>query len=111
VTETPAILDCWLGDGSLIRFEPRKEARDMRLSLGRTNSKRALGFLVKRSDANIASFVLDREQVVELAAYLQCTLPRLLKPTGRKRDQLSLAAMLKYGKRTKSRRRQKRGAA
>ena len=38
-------------------------------------------------------FVLDRDQVAALAAYLQhCALPRLEKPLGRKRRQMSLAA-------------------
>jgi hypothetical protein len=56
-----------------------------RTPIGRTNSKRALGFIVSRGGTSM-DFVLDRDQVAALAAYIQhCALPRLLKPLGRKR--------------------------
>jgi hypothetical protein len=38
-------------------------------------------------------FVLDKDQVAELAAYLRMSLPRLLEPRGRKPNQISLVAI------------------
>jgi hypothetical protein len=62
------------------------------VSIGRTDSKRALGFVVTSGKVQV-DFVLDRDQVAELAAYLQhFTLPRLLKPLGRRPQQISFVA-------------------
>jgi hypothetical protein len=61
------------------------------VSIGRTNSKRALGFIVTSGKRHV-DFVLDRDQVGELAAFLQLALSRLCSPLGRKPDQLSLVA-------------------
>jgi hypothetical protein len=90
--ERPADILFWYGDGQLSSCEARVAATT-EVSIGRTNSKRAAGFLVSRGDTSM-DFVLDRDQVTELVAYLQkCMLPRLLKPLGRKQNQISLAAM------------------
>jgi hypothetical protein len=91
--ERPAELLFWLADGALMGFKPRVPP-EVEVSLGRTDSKRALGFVVSRGDV-MMDFVLDKDQVVELAAYLELALPRLLEPRGRKLDQqISLAANL-----------------
>jgi hypothetical protein len=86
----------WGKDGECFRFRARVEA-DTEVSIGRTDSKRALGFVVKKhGKKQFVDFVLDKDQVAELAAYLQCMLPVLRKPLGRKRDEgLSLVGILK----------------
>ena len=86
--EQPTDLLFWLADGSCGRFRARVAA-DTELSIG----QRALGFIVSRGKARV-DFVLDTDQVAELAAYLQIALPGLLKPLGRKPDQISLAALV-----------------
>jgi hypothetical protein len=63
------------------------------VSIGRTDSKRGLGFLVTNGKKEM-DFVLDRDQVAELAAFLHCALGQLRKPLGRKPKQMSLAALL-----------------
>jgi hypothetical protein len=65
------------------------------VSVGRTDSERALGFRILAGDDVVADFVLDRDQVAELAAFMQLQLRRLKAPLGRKRQQISFAAMLK----------------
>ena len=88
--ERPADLWLWLKDGELCTFAARVDA-DTTVEIGRTNSKRALGFLVIKAKKPIADFVLDRDQVAELAAYLR--MPSLRKPPGRKpANAFSLAA-------------------
>jgi hypothetical protein len=90
--EQPTNLEFWFGDGHAGWFEARVRA-STKVSIGRTNSKRALGFIVIRGKTTI-DFTLDKDQVAELAAYLKhCALERLLKPLGRKRSQWSLVAM------------------
>jgi hypothetical protein len=88
--ERPADLVFWSQDGSGGSCDARVEA-SARVSIGRTDSKRALGFVVSRGETRI-DFVLDKDQVAELAAYLKHC-PPLLKPLGPKRNQRSLAAM------------------
>jgi hypothetical protein len=78
----------------IVRTTPKLK----RSRIGRTYSKRALGFIVSRGKARV-DFVLDTDQVAELAAYLQIALPGLLKPLGRKPDQISLAALVPQPKR------------
>jgi len=90
----------WFGDGACGRYKARVPA-DTRLSIGRADSNRALGFVVSRGKARI-DFVLDKDQVVELAAYLQIIHHGLLKPIGRKPHQMSLVPILK-GMRAKRR--------
>ena len=90
--ERAADLLFWFGDGFHAPYRARVAA-DTEVSIGRTNSKRALGFRISRGRAQM-DFVLNRDQVTELAAYLQCQLPRLLKPLGRKPEQISIAASL-----------------
>ena len=87
----PADLSFWLKDGLAVDYCTRVAA-STEVSIGRTNSKRALGFIVNRGDTSM-DFVLDRDQVAELAAYLQHYCPALLKPLGRKQNQLSLVAL------------------
>src|SRR5262249_52947992 len=91
--ERPANLLFWLGDGSCGRMDARVKA-DTRVSIGRTNSKRALGFIVTRDGQNM-DVVPDKDQVTELAAFLGIQVGRLRKPLGRKKPHLSLAACLK----------------
>jgi hypothetical protein len=89
--EQPTDLWLWPRNGACLLYRARVGA-DTEVSIGRTNSKRALGFEVKRGKTCI-DFVLDKDQVTELAAYLRMMQPRLLKPLGRKQDdQASLAA-------------------
>jgi hypothetical protein len=75
--ERPADLLFWWKDGACSRC-------DARASIGRTNSKRALGFIVTQGRKRML-FVLDKDQVTELAAYLRMISPGLLKPLGRKK--------------------------
>jgi hypothetical protein len=91
--ERPADLLFWFRDGCCGSYRARVTA-DVEVSIGRTNSKRALGFIVTNGEKK-TDFVLDRDQVAELAAFLQqCALPGLRKPLGRKRAPIiSLAAL------------------
>ena len=89
--ERPADLLFWYRDGHVSGYEARVAA-STEVSIGRTDSRRALGFVVSRGDTSM-DFVLDRDQVAELAAYLQHCRPPLLKPLGRKHDQLSLVPL------------------
>jgi hypothetical protein len=91
--EQPADLSFWLRDGGVAYYRARVPA-DTEVSIGRTNSKRALGFIVTRGKVSI-DFVLNKDQVAELAAYCRVSLPGLLKPTGRKPDQISLVASIR----------------
>jgi hypothetical protein len=100
--ERPADLDMWLKDGSSIHYRARFAA-DTEVSIGRTDSKRALGFVVSRGDMRM-DFVLNEDQVAELAAYLHHH-PPLLKPLGPKPDQISIVAMLRFAAKPKKRRR------
>ena len=80
-------------------FAPRARVpADVEVSIGRTDSKRALGFFITNRGGETMEFVLDKDQVAELAAFLSLSLPRLLKPLGRKKDQASLVAMAKLGR-------------
>jgi hypothetical protein len=91
--ERPADLIFWFRNGSCGGYCARvKACREV--SIGRTDSKRGLGFIVSwgPKNENWIDFVLDKDQVAELAAYLKHC-PPLLKPLGRKRNQMSLAAM------------------
>jgi hypothetical protein len=91
--ERPANLEFWHADGHARWFEARVAA-DIEISIGRTDSERALGFIVTNNGKMLADFVLDRDQVAELATYLRFfALGRLKKPLGRKRIQVSYAAL------------------
>jgi hypothetical protein len=90
--ERPAYLVFWFKNGACCRYDARVPA-DTKVSIGRTDSKRALGFIVKQGDKSL-DFVLDKDQVAELAAYLGAFSRVLLKPLGRKKPQLSIAAMV-----------------
>ena len=92
--ERPADLLLWCKDGSRIDYKARVAA-DTEVQLGQTDSKRGLGFVVrKKGAADFVDFVLDRDHVAELAAFLQhVASPRLRKPLGRKRPQTSLVAI------------------
>jgi hypothetical protein len=89
--ERPADLLFWLRDGLCCRYKARVTA-DTEVSIGRTDSKRALGFVVTSGNKKV-DFVLDRDQVAELAAFLRLALPGLRKPPGRKPPQVSLVAL------------------
>jgi hypothetical protein len=91
--ERPADLLFWFKDGACSKYEARVKA-DVGVSIGRTDSKRALGFQIFKGKKMVADFVLNRDQVAELATYLQhCALGRLRKPLGRKKTQVSLVAL------------------
>jgi hypothetical protein len=92
VNERPADLTFWYGDGQCSAYTARITA-DTKVSIGRTDSKRALGFIVTQGKTDVA-FVLDRDQLTELAAFLNFYAPRLFKPLGRKKQQFSPAAFL-----------------
>jgi hypothetical protein len=96
--ERAADLLFWFGDGHCARHSARVAA-DTEVSIGRTDSKRALGFNISSGPAQM-DFVLNRDQVTELAAYLQLQAPRLLKPLGRKPAQISLAAIARVDPRS-----------
>jgi hypothetical protein len=82
--ERPANLLFWFRNGFCGRYDARVAA-DAEVSIGRTNSKRGLGFMVTIGKGEPVDFVLDRDQVAQLAAFLQdCALPGLRKPLGRK---------------------------
>jgi hypothetical protein len=66
--ERPANLLLWHGDGRLRGFDARVAAKT-EVSIGRTDSKRALGFVVTNGKKEI-DFVLNRDQVAELAYFL-----------------------------------------
>jgi hypothetical protein len=101
-TEQPTDLEFWFKDGFVGGFCARVPAKT-EVSIGRTNSERALGFVVTRDGASL-DFVLDKDQVAELAAYLQMMHPRLLKPLGRKPQQISLAATQRHVRRPRRKR-------
>jgi hypothetical protein len=88
--ERPANLLFWERDGCCRSYEARVAA-DVRVSIGLTNSKRALGFEVTNRNKEIIDFVLDRDQVAELDAFIRFSaLGRLRKPVGREKNQVSL---------------------
>jgi hypothetical protein len=89
--ERPADLVFWFKDGCSSSYKARVAA-GAKISIGRTDSKRALGFIVTSGKSKV-DFVLDRDQVAELAAFLRNSLSGLRKPLGRKRNQASLVAM------------------
>jgi len=90
--EQPTDLTFWFRDGSCVGCDARLKA-NTRVSVGRTDSKRALGFVVRRGEASL-DFVLDKDQVAELATYLKHVALKLLRsPLGRKQGGLSLVAM------------------
>src|SRR5262245_47803969 len=91
--ERSADLQLWIGDGCAGGANARFAA-DVEVSIGRTNSKRAMGFVVNASgnpyqslnpggENKQMSFVLDRDQVWELIGYLHMQLSGLRKPLGR----------------------------
>ena len=76
--EQPANLLFWIKDGCLSGCSlPIKT--DTEVSIGRANSKRALGLIVKRGNMSL-DFVLNKDQVAELIEYLQYSHRRLLNP-------------------------------
>ena len=89
--ERPADLLFWFGNGSLGGHKARVKA-DIEVSIGRTDSKRALGFVVTNG-ADSFDFVLNRDQVIELTTFLQIQVGRLRKPVGRKPHQLSFVGL------------------
>jgi hypothetical protein len=79
----------WPKDGCLCSHDARVDATT-ELFVGRTNSKRAIGFVITRGKQQI-DFVLDRDQVENLAAFLNASLAGLSKPAGRRRPYLNFA--------------------
>jgi hypothetical protein len=92
--ERPAYLMLFPRDGLAIPVDARVKA-DTKVSVGRTDSKRALGFEIVSRKGVEMDFVLDRDQVTELHAFLQLALPGLLKPRGRAKGPLMLSTMMK----------------
>jgi len=105
--ERPANLVFWLKDGMLNAYNARVPA-DVGVSIGRTDSERALGFYVISDKQLKADFVLDRDQCTELAAYLELMTPGLRKPQGRKPPQLSMVPMAEMARQHRETRRRKR---
>jgi|SRR6516162_10367858 len=89
--ERPTKLLLWLKNGSHVTYEARVRA-ETELSIGRTDSRRALGFIVSRGDIHL-DFVLNKDQIEELIAYLQMIHGNLLKPLGHKPKQISFRAL------------------
>jgi hypothetical protein len=81
--ERPADLLLWWADGMLMGCDASESRADTEVSIGRTKSKRALGFIVTRKNKTM-DFVLNKDQVARLASYLTKQEARLLKPRGRK---------------------------
>src|SRR5262245_23806015 len=88
--ERPADIKFWYRDGFLVPYRARIAA-DTVVSIGRTDSKRALGFIVSRGKLHL-DFVLNLDQVRALAAYLELMADGLRKPLGRKPMQLEPTA-------------------
>ena len=78
-TEQSVSLWLWLGDGALLA--PFQGDRDspVEVSVGRTDSKRAIGFRVTGKGKNVL-FVLNREQVELLSNFLDRSVSRLKPP-------------------------------
>jgi hypothetical protein len=93
MSERPANLLFWFKDGMCGRFDARVEAR-VKVSIGRTDSKRALGFIISTPETVLADFVFDRDQLAELGAFIEMSRARLRKPLRRKPKQISLAKLL-----------------
>jgi hypothetical protein len=98
--ERSADLRLWFRDGMVGGWSARvKACREV--SVGRTNSKRGLGFVVTRDakgpawgwkkGAQVVDFVLNKDQVAQLAAYMQNCIS-LLKPLGPKQTGMNLVA-------------------
>jgi hypothetical protein len=85
VNENPVNLLLWRGDGneSVSGTAPRggvagREDKFASMSLGRSDSERSLGVIVKRGDwSQACGFVLSPVQVKALRDYLDEQLPRL----------------------------------
>jgi hypothetical protein len=76
--ERPADLTFWLKDGFISGSSVEDSGpQDTEISIGRTNSKRALGFVVIRKGMDSVDFVLNKAQVADLVKFLQFQLPRL----------------------------------
>jgi hypothetical protein len=104
--EQPTDLLFWIRDGSCGAYRARMPANTT-VSIGRTNSKRALGFVVTRGEVSL-DFVLNQDQVIELAGYLRMMAPALLKPQGRKPEQISFVAMADTVERRRRHRRKRK---
>jgi hypothetical protein len=78
--EQSADLILWRGDGCVANHKSGKP-RLPEVSVGRTDSRRGLGFqITKPNGAEITAFVLDRAQVQALSRYLQDAPKRLRAP-------------------------------
>jgi hypothetical protein len=84
----------WLHDGRLIWHDGhhRRGVKLPEVSIGRTNSKRGLGFVVSNGSQDTL-FVLDRSQVENLHAFLGCQIGRL-KPMAWPPDTLNMTKMI-----------------
>src|SRR5262245_26566719 len=75
--ERPADLTLWIKDGMTTVSQAERGAwADTEVSVGRTNSERALGFVVRQGRKR-TEFVLSKAQVYELSCYLDFQLGRL----------------------------------
>jgi hypothetical protein len=76
--ERPADLTFWYKNGHIGGSHAVDSGpQDIEISIGRTNSERALGFIVFRKDMDKVDFVLTKNQVVQLIKFLEYSLPRL----------------------------------
>jgi hypothetical protein len=82
-TEQSVEVTVWMGDGFCGSY-PGGDSSWPELSIGRTDSKQALGFIIHDQERKaITAFVLNREQLKHLIPYFQGQLRRLKK--GKKR--------------------------
>jgi hypothetical protein len=99
--EKPTDINFWWKNGSCtldrVSGYTNPTKAETELSIGRTNSKLALGFIVTRGD-QCMDFVLDRKQVENLFEYLKIQIPRLKKGRAKRNDRLVLREMLGLGR-------------
>jgi hypothetical protein len=88
----PANMSLWWGNGEVASYKARIPA-EVEVSLGLTGrGEGQMGFIIYQRGNRIMDFVLDRDQVAELGAYLARFLTKLSKPRGGNPLRLSPAA-------------------
>jgi hypothetical protein len=74
-SERKANLELWWRDGAVAESRATKRVTT-EMSIGRADSKRHLGFIVKQNKVTV-DFCLDRSQVAELTRFLTYQIRRL----------------------------------
>jgi hypothetical protein len=86
--EQPVDLTTWIMDGTANAIRGKGKNLPM-VNIGRTDSKRGLGFLVTfNKKTERVAFVLDRNQVMALHQHLAYQIPRLRGPKRTRQDLL-----------------------